>query len=280
MMHKCDSWMDCSILATPRCMVASMEHIVDQIIEGSGLSKSALAARSGLARSTQYRIRDGLVDPAIGTVRELALAAGFELVLSLEPLSDPDAARAARVLLDPRFEASYVLSGGMRGVDAWVERLRRWVPDGNPVDIVRQAGQSSSLLHRPGTVFLRGHVTELKLASAGDFSQQDWLLSGAAVIDRIVESDDQGAPSGTRARPYIVYSADTHRFARLLDNMEVVRPEKANLIIAEHTDGVGVGVDWWADSKIKLVAPIQGLIDAFGIGGALGQAAERIARSW
>ncbi|GAA3884057.1 hypothetical protein GCM10022381_27810 [Leifsonia kafniensis] len=260
-----------------------MEQIIDQIIEGSGLSKSALAARSGLARSTQYRIRDGLVDPTMGSVRELALAAGFELVLSLAPLSDPDAARAARVMLDPRFEASYMLSGGSKQVDAWVERLRRWVPNGDPVDIVWQAGQSSSLVHRPGAVFLRGHVTELKLASAGDFSGQDWLLSGAAVIDRIGAPDDDGALyggdlPGTSAGPYVVYSADTHRFARLLDNMDEVRPEKANVIIAERTDDAGV--DSWEDGKIRLVAPIQGLIDACGIGGPLGQAAERIARSW
>lgn len=269
-----------------------MQRIIDQIIEGSGLSKSALAARSGLARSTQYRIRDGLVDPAIGTVRELALAAGFELVLSLAPLSDPDAARAARVILDPLYEASYVLTqhglttgttGEAKKVDEWVERLRRWVPDGNPVDIVSQAGQSSSLLHRPGTVFLRGHVTELKLASAGDFSQQEWLISGAAVIDRIGVPDDEGALyggalPGTSACPYIVHTADTHRFARLLDNMETVRPNKANLIIAEYT--AGVEVDSWEDGKIKLAAPIQGLLDAFGIRGALGIAAERIARSW
>lgn len=260
-----------------------MEHIIDQILEGSGLSKSALATRSGLARSTQYRMRDGLVDPAVGTVRELALAAGFELVLSLAPLSDPDAARAARVMLDPLYAASYDLIGGAKVVDAWVERLRRWVPDGNPVDIVWQAGQSASLLYRPGTVFLRGQITELKLASAGDFSRQDWLISGAGVIDRIGESDDEGtryggALPGTSACPYLVHTADTHRFARLLDNMEVVRPNKANLIIAEYT--AGVGVDSWEDGKIKLVAPIQGLLDAFGVRGALGLAAERIARSW
>lgn len=267
-----------------------MQHIVDQIIEGSGLSKSALAARSGLARSTQYRIRDGVVDPAVGTVRELALAAGFELVLSLAPLSDPDAARAARVILDPLYEVSHVLanetSEGAKKVDAWVERLHRWVPDGDPVDIVSQAGQSSSLLHRPGTVFLRGRVTELKLASAGDFSEQDWFLSGAAVIDRIgaagldsavLDSDAQGSGAHSTS-PYIVHTADSHRFARLLDNMEEVRPNKANVIIAEYT--AGVGVDSWEDGKIRLVAPIQGLLDAFGVRGALGLAAERIARSW
>lgn len=261
-----------------------MQHIIDQIFEGSVLSKSALAARSGLARSTPYRIRDGLVDPAIGTVRELALAAGFDLALSLAPLSDPDAARAARVILDPRFNASYVLSEGTRGVNEWVERLHRWVPGGDPVEIVRTAGQSSSLLHRPGAVFLRGHVTELKLASAGDFSQQDWFLSGAAVIARIGElPDDSALPDESRTErstlgPYIVHTADPHRFTRLLDNMDEVRPEKASLIVTEHTEGVGV--DSWEDGKIKLVAPIQGLIDAFGIGGALGQAAEHIARSW
>ena len=158
------------------------------------------------------------------SICELALAAGFELVLSLAPLSDPDAARAARVLLDPRYAASFVLSGGSIEVDAWVEGLHRWVPGGDPIDIVRTAGQSSSLLHRPGAVFLRGHATELKLASAGDFSGQSWLLSGAAVIDRIGEPDDDGgddisAVHGSSRSPYVIYSADTHRFTRLLEGI-------------------------------------------------------------
>lgn len=249
-----------------------MRQIIDELLESSGLSKSALAARSGLARSTQYRIRDGLVDPTVGTLRELALAAGFELDLSLSPLSDPDAARAARVILDPLFAASYELLEGTKGVDEWIERLRRWVPSGDPVEIVHQAGMSSSLLRRRGAVFLRGHVTELKLASAGDFAKQQWLLSGAAVIDRI------GEPSERGDLPYVVHCSDPHRFERLLDNMETIRPEKANLIIAAYTDGVGV--DSWEDGKIKLVAPVQGLIDSFGIGGPLATAAAHIARSW
>ncbi len=276
----------CSFYAAVSGSVAQVEQILDQITEESGLSKSALAIRSGLARSTQHRIRSGTVDPTLGSIRELALAAGYELDLSLAPLSDPDAARAARAILDPPYEATYALNGRTRGVEEWVKRLHRWVPDRNPVEIVREAGQSSSLLHRPGAEFLRGHVTGLKVASAGDFSKQDWLLSGAAVIDRIDApvGDDDGEASnvatGTAApgRPYVVYCSDPHRFVRLLDNMEQVRPEKANLIVAELTDDVSMGS--WEDGSIKLVAPIQGLIDAFGIGGPVGQSAERIARSW
>lgn len=267
-----------------------MQHIIEQLSQASRLSKSALAARSGLARSTPFRIQNGQVDPTIGSLRELSLAGGYDLELSLVPLSDPDAARAARAMLDPLFQATYELSGRTGRVDEWVQRLRRWVPDGDPVEIVRQAGQSASLLHRAGAEFLRGQVTELKLASAGDFSNQEWFLSGAAVIDRIDEPLENDYPVSTEApkpasgaagavpRPCVVYCSDPHRFTRLLDNMELVRPEKANLIVAEHTDGVAV--DSWQDGRINLVAPIQGLIDAFGIGGALGIAAEHIARSW
>ncbi len=253
-----------------------MQRIVDQIVEESGLSKASLSARSGVARSTLYRIRDGLVDPTLGSVRELALSAGYELELSLAPLSDPDAARAARAILDPQYAASFELWQHQRAAVTWMERLRRWVPSGDPVEMCRTAGQSSSLLHRKGAIFLRGRVTELKLASAGDFSQRDWFLSGAAVIDRIGEHDSDDA--GDDAMPYVVYTDDPRRFDRLLEHMEHVRPEKATVIIAQRTDGIGI--DAWKDGKIELVAPIQGLIDAFGLGGRLAAAAEQIARSW
>jgi transcriptional regulator with XRE-family HTH domain len=252
-----------------------MQHIVDQIIEESGLSKGSLSARSGMARSTLWRIRDGLVDPTVGSVRELALSAGYELELSLAPLSDPDAGRAARVILDALFEASFELAQPHQNTVAWIERLHRWVPSGDPVEVCRTAGQSSSLLHRKGAIFLRGRVTELKLASAGEFSKRDWFLSGAAVIKRIGKQDSTMSDD---AMPYVVHTDDPRRLDRLLDNMEHARPEKATLIIAERTDGIGI--DAWTDGKIQLVAPIQGLIDAFGIGGNLAIAAERIARSW
>lgn len=252
-----------------------MQRIIDRIVEESGLSKASLSARSGIARSTLYRIRDGLVDPTVGSVRELALSAGYDLELSLAPLSDSDAARAARVILDPLFAASFESSQPDRAAEAWIERLRRWVPSGDPVEICRTAGESSSLLHRQGAIFLRGRVTELKLASAGEFSKRDWFLSGAAVIDRIGEP---GGDAVDDKMPYVVYTDDPRRFDRLLDNMEHVRPEKATLIIAERTDGIGI--DAWKDGKIELVAPIQGIIDAFGIGGRLAVAAEQNARNW
>lgn len=252
-----------------------MQRIIDRIVEESGLSKASLSARSGIARSTLYRIRDGLVDPTVGSIRELALSAGYDLELSLAPLSDSDAARAARVILDPLFAASFELSQPDRAAEAWIERLRRWVPNGDPVEICRTAGESSSLLHRQGAIFLRGRVTELKLASAGEFSKREWFLSGAAVIDRIGEP---GGDAGDDKMPFVVYTDDPRRFDRLLDNMEHVRPEKATLIIAERTDGIGI--DAWKDGKIELVAPIQGIIDAFGIGGRLAVAAEQNARNW
>lgn len=257
--------------------------VIDQITTGSGLSASALAARSGLARSTQYRIRNRSVDPTVGSLRELALAAGYELDLSLAPLSDPDAARAARMMLDQTYASSSERGERSIGVDEWVERLRRWVPDDDPVEIVAQAGRSASVLHRPGAQFLRGRITELKIASAADYSDQTWFLSGAAVIDRIDEQADDAADRSRAPYPYIVHCSDPHRLVRLLENMERSRPEKAGLIVVPLTDGIEVG-SWQAGPSVlaplTLVAPIQGIIDSFGIGGAIGEAAERIARRW
>lgn len=261
--------------ATALGNVALMQHIVDQIVRESGLTKASLSARSGIARSTLWRIRDGVVDPTVGSLKELALSAGLELELALTPLSDPNAARAARVMLDALFAASFELTGPDPAVESWIERLQRWVPSGDPVELCETAGQSSSLLNRRGAIFLRGRVTELKLASAGEFSKKDWFLSGAAVIDRIGVLRT-GTPD--IAMPYVVYAENPLRFERLLDNMDRTRPDKATLIIVERTDGIGI--DSWNDHKIKLVAPIQGLIDAFGIGGPIGDAAEYIARSW
>jgi transcriptional regulator with XRE-family HTH domain len=245
-----------------------MQHVVQDILETSGVSISSLATRSGVARSSQYRILDGSMDPTAGTLRELALAAGLDLRIDLAPLSDPDAARAARVMLDSHFAIPLT-----KEIDGWVRRLKRWVPDDEPIEIARTAGLSSSLLKRSGATFLNGSVSELKLASAGEFTKQRWLLSGVPVIDRIA-ADSNMVDDGI----FVAYSADARRFVRLLDHVEVVRPEKANLVVVPYTDDLEQ--DAWHDGSIQLVAPIQGLIDAFGLGGQLAEAAERIAQGW
>jgi transcriptional regulator with XRE-family HTH domain len=252
-----------------------MQHIVEQIFGEAGVSKAALSRRAGLARSTAYRIREGSMDPTVGTLRELALAAGLDIELRLTDLSDPLAAQAARVMLDEQFDPQRV-SGDASAVKEWVARLERWVPNGDPVEIVRAAGRSSSLLHRAGAIPLRGSIDELKAASAGAFSGSPWLTSGRSLLRRIRGEADDAV--GTEGGPVVIYSPDPQRLERLLDHMKAARPEKADLIIAPYSDDLEQ--DAWSDGAIKLVAPIQGLIDAFGIGGALARRAESIARSW
>ncbi len=246
--------------------VPFMERFVTQLLEHTDLSATALAQRSGVSRSSQFRIDSGSTDPRVGTLRNLAIAAGFDLNISPVALSDHDAARAARVLLDATYPPD-----SSREVQDWVVRLSRLAGD-NPVDIVRTAGQCSTLLKRAGAVFLAGNADEMKIVGAGAYSGAPWLLSGSGVLMRM------GNTGASINGPRILYSGDSHRVVRLLDNMEPTRPERADLIITDYS--AGIETDAWADGDVRLVAPIQALIDSLGIGGPLAEAAELIARSW
>jgi len=242
-----------------------MEHFVRRLLEQSGLTATELARRSGLSRSTQFRIDTDAIDPRVGTLRDLAIAAGVDIRVDLEPLSDPDAARAARTMLDGRYSVEPT-----KTVSQWIARLRRFAGE-DPVDIVRAAGECSSLLKRRGAAYLSGHVDEAKLVGAATFTPEPWILSGRGAMERLAHASSLSAP-------YVVYSGDAHRLIRILDNMTQVKPGKATLIIAQYTEDLDI--DAWEDGRARLVAPVQTLIDGFGLGGPLAEAAETIARSW
>lgn len=251
---------------TLRGKVPYMERFVAQILERSGLSATALAQRSGVSRSSQHRIDSGSTDPRLGTLRNLAIAAGFDLTITPVALSDHDATRAARVLLDAIYPPATTPD-----VDDWIARLTRLAGD-NPVDIVRTAGQCSTLLKRAGAVFLAGNAADMKIVDAGTYSAAPWLLSGSPALRRM------GTAGASTHGPTILYSGDPHRVGRLLDTMEPTRPERADLILTDYP--TGIDTDAWADGDVHLVAPIQALIDSLGIGGPLAETAELIARSW
>src|SRR6218665_3688279 len=85
--------------------VACMQQVVrDLATPPAGLTASELARRAGVNRSTLHRISVGAVEPSLDTLHELAIVHGLELEVRLSPLSDPDAALAARHLFDPAFE--------------------------------------------------------------------------------------------------------------------------------------------------------------------------------
>lgn len=245
-----------------------MRQLVDDIRAHAGLDRRELAERSGVSKSTVYRIEGAQVDPSVGTLRELALAAGFDLDISLAPLSDVNAARAAREIL-----AGPANVDKDKAVADWEARLHRWVPGGDPVEIARAAGVSSSLLKRAGATYLCGSVDELKIAAAAGAGETPWILSGLSGIRRLTTDADDPA-----AGPYVVYTGDPHRLLRRLAHMAPCRPEDADLVVVPYT--ADLGVDAFDDGGIRVVAPIQTLVDAFGIGGALADTAETIARSW
>lgn len=245
-----------------------MEHFTSKLATRANMTGMELARRSGLSRSTIFRVQSMAVDPSVGTLRELALAAGFDIDMRLIELSDSDAARAARSILDPWYDSLPATA-----VIDWVARLHRWVASGDPIEIVRTAGEASSLLKRPGITGLIGSTDELKLAAAGDFSGAEWLLSGAPVLDRI-----RASGGSTESGPAVLYTADSERILRLLQNMRVVRAAEAGVIVAEYSSDLEFGA--WADGPVRMVAPIQALIDGFGLGPAAAEVADSTARGW
>ncbi|MWB98413.1 helix-turn-helix domain-containing protein [Agromyces seonyuensis] len=239
---------------------------LERLLADAPYSGTELAVRSGVSRSTRHRILTGEVDPRLGTLRELAIAAGYDLELSFVPLSDPDAAWAARTLIDRTF-----LVEPTAGVEQWVSRLRRIVPDGDALRIARAAGEASALLRRPGTLFRAGRVAESDLAAAAELVDGRWAASGSAVLQRL-------DPDAAIAGPIILYTDDPVGFAELLPELRSCEPEAAALVIAPYAEELGI--DTRTDGALRLVAPVQGLIDAFGVGGALGAAAAAVAGRW
>jgi len=247
--------------------VAHMQRVVEELLEHTrGISASALARRAGVNRSTLHRIETGKVEPTVATLRELAIACGLDLTMSLVPLSDPDAAAAARQLLD-------VASSDLQptdGVREWIARLERTSDDGDPVSIVVEAGHASTLLAREGTALFRGDSSALRLASAGDATGGRWAVSGAAAM--ALTHDVRG--------PSILWTDDVGRAGGILQSTHdrVTAAPNAQVIVAPLTDAVYV--DAFTVGAVRYVAPVQMILDCFGLGGAVADAALDIAKEW
>jgi len=114
--------------------------IITELRERSGISPTSLRARSDVSRATQRRIDTGESDVTLGTLRELAIAAGLDIALDLVPLSDPEAAAGARALLDETVKPDTVSPAAA----AWLESLLRLTADplrqsNSPLEIVTDA---------------------------------------------------------------------------------------------------------------------------------------------
>ncbi|BDZ49398.1 hypothetical protein GCM10025867_16390 [Frondihabitans sucicola] len=248
--------------------------IIDRIraeAETLGIAVTDLAARAGLSRASAYRLMSGEISPRLDDLRELAIAAGYDLDVRLVPLSDPAAAAAARILLGDRDLHAVTDSSGADAsigtpldVRAWIERLQR-LTDGTPESIIVAAGHAASLQNRAGIqgLWAPSGFTIDRLVSAGRASRADWALSGSAAFDAM----GREAPG-----PTILYTTDQRTITQLLsDTFTVVDPRGAPLLVVEADRLTFSGAE--AVEQVNLVTPTQAIVDAIGLGGRLAEVA-------
>lgn len=238
-------------------------------LESSRLSPAAAARRAGVSASTMHRILNDLVDPSVGTLREIALACEIQIDLTARPLSDPRAAAAARALLEGGYEPP-----SDSEVVAWQKRLPRMAASTSPVAIVKAAAAASGPLHRPGAVLLHGAVTLGRVASAGDASKGHWAVSGAAGL--YLPSPGAAVPAVT-----ILWCEDVRMVTHLLadtDLRQVQRPDRAALAVIAAEPELFAGS--FTEGIVRYAAPIQIILDCIAQGGALADDATEEAMSW
>jgi transcriptional regulator with XRE-family HTH domain len=232
------------------------------------MSATEFARRAGINRSTLHRILGHEVTPSLATVRELAIQHGLDVSVSLVPLSDPDAAAAARLLLDP---AEFSIPDGVAdGVREWVDRLRRATDD--PAETVLLAGHASSLLHRRGAILLRGDSSALRVASAGDASGGEWMLSGRAALDL--------TRPGVGSGPTVLWAEHPDAAAQTLrgshDRVESALNAQVVIVGAEP----GVFIDSYEIGAMRYASPLQMVLDGVGLGDELEQEAVALMAEW
>ncbi|MFZ4585927.1 MAG: helix-turn-helix domain-containing protein [Acidimicrobiia bacterium] len=64
-------------------------ELLRTVRQEAGLSTRALAERAGTSASTVSRIEAGAMDPTVGMLSRLCLAANAELALGVQPVADP-----------------------------------------------------------------------------------------------------------------------------------------------------------------------------------------------
>jgi len=247
----------------------STATVVHGWLAASGLSAAAAARRAGVSASTVHRVLNGLVDPSVGTLREIALACGVDVDLATQPLSDPGAAAAARAMLEAGYQPPADLD-----VVAWRGRLPRMAGSDRPVEIIRAAAAASSPLHRPGAVLFCGDVQLARVASAGDASKGHWAISGAAGLYL-------PAAAATVPAVTVLWCDDVRTVTHLLadtDLRQTHRLDRAVLAVVAGEPELFTGS--FADGIVRYAAPIQIILDCLAQSGAVARDAIEEAMSW
>lgn len=271
-----------------------MQHTLDDVVTEvasipDGWTATDVSRHAGINRSTLHRISNGAVEPTLATLRELAIVHGMDMTVQLRPLSDPDAAAAARLLLAPGEATPGEPAPGVR---SWIDRLERIAAGVKaPADdhgtaatlqVLSAAGRAADLRHREGAAYLRGRADALRLASAGDAARGLWAVSGGAApafTAGVSGAAADGAPD-MPAVPGVLWVTDVAAaVAMLADTHRSVRdPSRAEVIVA--AGGEDLFVDLAERDGVRFVAPVQQIIDACGLGAAAERRALEVARTW
>ncbi|MGN7950533.1 helix-turn-helix domain-containing protein [Microbacterium sp. 22215] len=256
---------------------------IPALLDALGSTPSASARATGLARSTIQRVRDGKSSPTMETLRELALAAGYDIDLTLVPASDPAAAVAARVILDPatpRIEDlegwEMVDSNEVAAIAQWVSRLERQAPDDRR-RLLELAGRSSAPQHRKGARFFapRPGISQEQLVEVADgaIGRAGGALSGVAAAGVYLgHAPDPG--------PIVVWSIETDAVAdRLAATLrETGEYQPAGVLLAPTMRPYLVDMTMPPAWRHRIVSPIQAAIDFYGLGYT--ELADEITEGW
>lgn len=249
--------------------MGTVGHEVRTWLDASHLTAAGMALRAGVSTSTVYRILHDHVDPTFATLREIGLACGIDLQLTASIPSDPDAAAAARCLL----EAGYIAPPST-GVSQWEQRLPRLATTDHPLALVKTAATFSAPLHRPGAYLFDGEVSISRLASAGSASQGAWALSGAAGL---------ALPTHTEPTPDVTFLWCEHprTVAQLLTDSPLIptkRTDHARIVVVAAEPELFH--DTFTHGILTYTAPIQIIIDCISLGGTLADKAMAEAQTW
>lgn len=243
------------------------------LLEQAGRTPSATARVTGLSRVTVQRVRDGVSSPTLKTLRELALAEGYDLDVRLVPPSDPAAAIAARVMLDPEM-TQHVEFGALEGntqspsadVAAWVERIERQ-QKATLDEILAFAGRYSAPQFRKGAQHFapRPGLSRERIAKAtgyaGASSSGPYAISGVPAAELYLDHEVTLGPTVVWAeQPDAIVAALEASFRRV-DSYQpggiVVAPTLTEYFVDSVTDPV---------TRFVFVSPIQAAIDLHGLG--------------
>lgn len=164
---------------------------IADLLDAPPMARSELVQRAGISRNTEWSIRHDQSRARLDTLREIALACGYDVDVVLHRVYDPVAVAAARVLvgdleLDELLAADADLLGSQpawTAMDEWRERLRRYasadpaiptrtagavesLAEPSPLTLAIEAAQFAGAQHVPMAIMLAGRSDLARLMSA------------------------------------------------------------------------------------------------------------------